>query len=166
MAQARKKTRASTGTAHPIAKKLSESLFILTILVEWWLLRRQAFEVARRGWFVYANGQRDRPSFDGRLEFTIRMIPYDGDDGWVEATLAAIRETLMLSDPPPPPSDCEFCSYAAKAAAADAPAGPRAAPRRRKARGPVPAAAEPPRSGDLFSDSAPPPVQASRRRGA
>ncbi len=131
-----------------------------------WLLRRQALEVARRGWFVYANGRRDRPSFDGRLEFTIRMIPYDGDDGWVEATLAAIRETLMLSDPPPPPSDCEFCSYAAKAAGAEAPAGPRAAPRRRKARGPVPAAAELPRSGDLFSDSAPPPVQASRRRGA
>ncbi|MBI4195367.1 MAG: hypothetical protein HY526_09840 [Betaproteobacteria bacterium] len=37
--------------------------------------------VARHGWFVYCNGQGDRSAFEGRLEFTIRLIPYDGDDG-------------------------------------------------------------------------------------
>jgi len=131
-----------------------------------WLLRRQGLEVARRGWFVYANGRRDRASFDGRLEFTLRMIPYDGDDGWVEGTLAAIRDTLMLAEPPPPPRDCAFCSYAAKAAGVGMPEHPPRPARRRTGRGAAPSAASPPTTGDLFSDSAPPPVQASRRRGA
>jgi hypothetical protein len=130
-----------------------------------WLLRRQGLEVMRRGWFVYANGRRDRPAFDGRLEFTLRMIPYDGDDGWIEGTLAAIRDLLMRSEAPPPPSECEFCSYVAKAAGGGTPARARRAPRRRTAGSEAPAA-DLPRSGDLFSDSALPPAQASRRRGA
>jgi hypothetical protein len=131
-----------------------------------WLLRRQGLEVARRGWFVYANGRRDRPAFDARLEFTLRMIPYDGDDGWVEGTLAAIRALLMRGEAPPPQTGCAFCSYVAKAAGSSPPArAPRAA-RRRTAPSEAPAAAKLPRSGDLFSDSAPPPEKASRRRGA
>jgi len=131
-----------------------------------WLLRRQGLEVTRRGWFVYANGRRDRPAFDARLEFTIRMIPYDGDDGWVEGTLAAIRALLMRGEAPPPQSGCAFCSYVAKAAGSKPPARAPGAARRRTAPSVAPAAAELPRSGDLFSDSAPPPVKASRRRGA
>lgn len=131
-----------------------------------WLLRRQGLQVAERGWFVYANGLRDRPSFDGRLEFSIRMIPYDGNDGWVEGTLAQIRDTLMR-DEAPPPGDCEFCRYAAKAVAAAAPARGGSAPRRRRARaGKASTDAQLPSTGDLFSDSAPPPAQASPRRGA
>jgi hypothetical protein len=59
-----------------------------------WVLRRQGLAVARRGWFVYCNGRRDLPAFDAKLEFRISMIPYDGDDSWVEGTLRAIRYTL------------------------------------------------------------------------
>jgi len=81
-----------------------------------WLLRRRGHAVARRGWFVYCNGRRDLPAFDARIEFTIRMIPYDGDDGWIEGTLAAIRATLAAAEPPPAPPDCEYCTYAARAA--------------------------------------------------
>lgn len=79
-----------------------------------WLLRRQGLAVAKRGWFVYANGRRDLPAFDHHLEFTIKMIPYDGDDGWVEGTLMRIRETLMAPQPPKASSDCEFCQYAGR----------------------------------------------------
>jgi len=129
-----------------------------------WLLRRQGLEVARRGWFVYANGRRDRPAFDARLEFTIRMIPYDGDDGWIEGTLAAIREVLVGGEAPPPAAGCEFCSYAARAAGTGVPAQPRSATRRAPAAKAKPATRSV--TGDLFSDSAPPPAQASRRRGA
>jgi hypothetical protein len=130
-----------------------------------WLLRRQGLEVARRGWFVYANGLRDRPSFDGRLEFSMRMIPYDGSDDWVEGTLEKIRATLMLGEPPPPTADCEFCRYAAQAAAPIAPARTRSAPARRTARRAT-SGTDLPSTGDLFSDSAPPPAQATPRRGA
>jgi len=83
-----------------------------------WLLRRQGLAVAKRGWFVYCNGRRDLPTFDGKLEFTIKMIPYDADDGWVEETLAAIKQTLLAAEPPKPSQDCEFCAFARKSASA------------------------------------------------
>jgi len=83
-----------------------------------WLLRRRGFAVARRGWFVYCNGRRDLERFDGRLEFRIRLIPYEGDDGWIENTLAAIRATLDAAAPPPPEPGCEFCTFAGKASRA------------------------------------------------
>ena len=83
-----------------------------------WLLRRQGLAVARRGWFVYCNGRRDVPAFDQRLEFTVKMLPYDGDDGWVEETLAAIRHTLAADAPPPVNGRCEYCVFAQKASKA------------------------------------------------
>ena len=81
-----------------------------------WLLRHQGLPVASRGWFVYCNGRKDLPSFDARLEFTIRMLPYDGDDGWVEGTLAALRKTLAAPEPPAPGAECEYCEYVRRAA--------------------------------------------------
>ena len=79
-----------------------------------WLIRRQGLPVAKRGWFVYANGRRDLPAFDARLEFTIKMIPYEGDDGWVEGTLMRIRDNLRAPQPPKPTPDCEYCAFAGK----------------------------------------------------
>lgn len=83
-----------------------------------WLLRQRGFAVARRGWFVYCNGRRDLARFDARLEFRIRLIAYDGDDGWVEETLAAMRATLAAPAPPAPRFACEYCAFASRAARA------------------------------------------------
>ena len=80
-----------------------------------WLLRRQGLTVARRGWFVYCNGRRDLDAFDNRLEFRVKLIPYDGDDAWVEPVLLEIRDTLHATAPPPPGDDCEYCVFAEKA---------------------------------------------------
>ena len=81
-----------------------------------WLLRSRGHKVAKRGWFVYCNGRRDLPAFDSRLEFTIRLLPHDGDDSWVEDTLAAIRKTLAAPETPAPSVGCEYCEYVAQAA--------------------------------------------------
>ena len=80
-----------------------------------WLLRRQGLTVARRGWFVYCNGRRDLDAFDNRLEFRVKLIPYDGDDAWVEPVLLEIRDTLHAPEPPTPGDDCEYCVFAEKA---------------------------------------------------
>jgi len=82
-----------------------------------WLLRRQGLAVAKRGWFVYANGRRDLERFDNRLEFRMKMIPYEGDDAWVEPTLAAIRATLQAPQPPSVTRGCEYCAFATRASA-------------------------------------------------
>ena len=80
-----------------------------------WLLRSRGHKVAKRGWFVYCNGRRDLPAFDSRLEFTIRLLSHDGDDSWVEDTLAAIRKTLAAPEPPEPSAECEYCVYVERA---------------------------------------------------
>lgn len=85
-----------------------------------WLLRQRGEAVSKRGWFVYCNGRRDRPVFDARLEFIIKLIPYDGDDGWVAGTLEDIRKTLDAAEPPSMDGGCEYCTFAARAAGAAA----------------------------------------------
>ena len=83
-----------------------------------WLLRRQGLKVARRGWFVYCNGRRDLEAFGNRLEFRVKMIPYDGDDAWIEPVLTEIRATLDAPQAPETGGDCEYCAFAEKAAGA------------------------------------------------
>ena len=58
---------------------------------------------------------RDLPAFDSRLEFTIRLLPYVGDDGWVEETLRDVRAVLTAPGPPQPGAECEFCEFVARA---------------------------------------------------
>lgn len=76
-----------------------------------WLLRRNGFVVSDTGYFVYANGKKDRKAFDGKLEFDVKLIPYTGSDAWVEHALKAAH-TCLASDALPKPSPvCDFCLY-------------------------------------------------------
>lgn len=76
-----------------------------------WLLRKNDFPVSSRGYFVYCNGKRDREQFNAKLDFDIKLIPYDGNDTWVEDTLAQARACLMKDTPPTPVDNCEYCTY-------------------------------------------------------
>ncbi len=76
-----------------------------------WLLRRCGFNVSTRGYFVYCNAQKSRPIFDSRLDFDIEIIPYDGNDGWVEVAIQKARECLMSPDIPGITPECEYCQY-------------------------------------------------------
>ena len=48
--------------------------------------------VSDRAWFVYANGIRDGAPFDDVLRFRTKLIPYDGNAGWVEPAVSEIGE--------------------------------------------------------------------------
>lgn len=76
-----------------------------------WLLRRNGFKVSNTGYFVYCNGRKDKTAFDGKLEFTIKVIPYTGDDGWVEKTIVKIKKLLDSHKIPGYTVDCEDCAY-------------------------------------------------------
>ena len=76
-----------------------------------WLMRQNGFKVSDTGYFVYANGKRDREAFDGRLEFDIKLIPYTGKDDWVEDTLFEMKDCLNEDEVPKASSNCEYCSY-------------------------------------------------------
>ena len=83
-----------------------------------WLLRPNGFNVAAQGWFVYCNGLKDKSVFNNRLDFTVSMLPYVGDDSWVEPALHAIKACLDSDVIPDAAEECEYCQYAFKYAAA------------------------------------------------
>jgi hypothetical protein len=78
-----------------------------------WLLRRNGLEVSDTGYFVYCTGRPDAEAFDARIDFDIHVIPYTGDDGWVEAAVCDLHACLNGTEIPPPARDCDYCGYVA-----------------------------------------------------
>ena len=76
-----------------------------------WLFRQNEFKVSPIAYFVYANGQNDREAFDGKLEFEVTILSYEGDDSWIPATLAALKECLLSESIPPVGNACQYCPY-------------------------------------------------------
>ena len=76
-----------------------------------WLLRNNGLQVSDTGYFVYVNGRTDVDTFDGKLEFDVKVLPYTGDDSWVEGTLQEIKDTLDQEAIPEPGSECDYCVY-------------------------------------------------------
>lgn len=78
-----------------------------------WLFRKNGFKVAETGYFVYCNGDTDKEAFDGKLEFDIKVIPYKGDDSWVETALVDAKNCLIKESVPAPTDECDYCRYVA-----------------------------------------------------
>ncbi len=76
-----------------------------------WLFRKNDFAVSKTGYFVYCNGRTDIDRFDARLEFDIKIIPYYGDDSWVEKEILNAYKCLNSAQLPPSSPDCDFCNY-------------------------------------------------------
>jgi hypothetical protein len=76
-----------------------------------WLLRQNGFKVSNTGYFVYCNGKADLEAFDGKLEFDISVLPYEGDSSWVEGVLDRAKECLDSDEIPPFSETCDFCIY-------------------------------------------------------
>ena len=77
-----------------------------------WLFRKNGFNVSSVGYFVYCNGITDKDKFDARLDFNIKIIPYTGDDNWIESTVTDMHKCLMSDTIPASGQDCDFCKYA------------------------------------------------------
>lgn len=75
-----------------------------------WLFRKNGLPVSNIGYFVYCNGRRDG-SFDGKLEFDIRLIPYEGNDEWVEKAVLDAHKCLNSKRIPKSGKTCDYCAY-------------------------------------------------------
>ena len=76
-----------------------------------WLFRRNGFNVSSTGYFVYCNGNTGKNTFDARLEFEIKVIPYEGSDAWIEPKIFEMHKCLMSPVIPEHGADCDFCTY-------------------------------------------------------
>jgi CRISPR/Cas system-associated exonuclease Cas4 (RecB family) len=83
-----------------------------------WLLRQNGFKVSDRAYFVYVNGKLDGDGFYEKLEFTTKLLPYDGSDKWIEKTLSEMKDCLEGDIPPVGVAamggPCDYCEYAKK----------------------------------------------------
>lgn len=81
-----------------------------------WLLRQNGFKVNNTGYFVYTNARMDLDGFNDHLEFITKLIPYQGNDEWVEPTLHEMKVCMDNDMPPVGVSimggECEHCAYA------------------------------------------------------
>lgn len=76
-----------------------------------WLFRQNGFKVSPVGYFVYCNGIMDKEAFDGKLEFTVKLIPYEGDPVWVPGVIKQMHACLMGDELPETGEDCDYCKY-------------------------------------------------------
>ena len=111
------------GELHIVDYKATAKSSEVTIDEEWqngykrqieiyqWLFRQNGFKVSSIGYFVYVNGKMDKKAFDAKLEFDVKILPYEGSDAWVDDALLNAKACLVSSKLPSPGSDCEFCDY-------------------------------------------------------
>lgn len=79
-----------------------------------WLFKEEGFDVSDMGYFVFANAGKNKPTFDGVLEFKLSIIPYRGKTEWIPKTLLKIRKTLTSNKVPDYNLECEHCIFALK----------------------------------------------------
>jgi CRISPR/Cas system-associated exonuclease Cas4 (RecB family) len=81
-----------------------------------WLLRQNGFDVSTTGYFVYTNARMDADGFGDTLQFATKLIPYTGNDFWVEPTLQKMKQCMEGDMPEVGVSimggPCEHCTYA------------------------------------------------------
>ncbi len=76
-----------------------------------WLLRQNGYRVSDTGYFVYCNGISDAETFDQQLKFRVTLIPYEGNDDWVEETIFNIHQCLSSNTIPKADPNCDYCNY-------------------------------------------------------
>lgn len=76
-----------------------------------WLLRKNGFKVSNVAYFVYCNGKKDLERFNNQLKFEVSLLPYQGDDSWVEFTVDEAYKCLQANIIPEAEKSCDYCQY-------------------------------------------------------
>ena len=76
-----------------------------------WIFRQLGFKVSDKAYFVFANATKKPKKFGKKLQFDLSLIPYKGDDSWVEPTIYEMKKCLDGKKIPKPGEDCDFCKY-------------------------------------------------------
>ncbi len=76
-----------------------------------WIFRRMGFLISNVGYFLFANAKKNHTSFNGKLEFETTIIPYSGNDLWIEPTILQIKKCLDAEEIPDAKKNCQHCAY-------------------------------------------------------
>lgn len=81
-----------------------------------WLLRQRGFPTSRTAFFLYVNASKQglfyrQGTLDGEMRFTTTIIPYVGNDEWVDAAISRAVECLRGDRAPTPLESCDTCRF-------------------------------------------------------
>lgn len=80
-----------------------------------WLFRQAGFPVSPTGYFLYVNGSKEgvfyQPALAGTMRFETTVIPYEGDDAWVERVIESAVACLAGEALPESVLECDTCRY-------------------------------------------------------
>lgn len=76
-----------------------------------WLLRRNALPVSDMSYFVYCTGRPNAAAFDGKIDFDVHLISYEGNDTWVEPAIQALHKCLQGDELPESGTNCDYCAF-------------------------------------------------------
>jgi hypothetical protein len=100
----------STSTEKPISlDDIYKAGYKRQVEVYQWLLRKNGYKTSDTAYFVYANAQRKANMFWNKLIFKTTLIPYEGNDRWVENTVHKIYECLNSNTIPAKTETCKVC---------------------------------------------------------
>ena len=54
---------------------------------------------------------RNKEAFDKKIEFDVKIIPYQGKDDWIEKTIIEAHQALVKETIPKASSECDYCAY-------------------------------------------------------
>lgn len=108
--------KATSKTNAPVGEDDLYDAYKRQLEIYQWLFRQNGFKVSPTVYFVYVNGRSDARAFDGKLEFDVNLIPYTGNDSWVEGALMDMKEVLSADKIPPIGKGfrgmlCDYCTY-------------------------------------------------------
>lgn len=78
------------------------------------LLRKNGLRVSNTSYFVYCTGNPNHSDFSDKVHFRTHVIPYVGDDSWVEPVLDKMVSVLSVDHIPDSSLDCDYCQFVAK----------------------------------------------------
>jgi len=75
------------------------------------ILRKMNFNVSNTAYFYVCNGDRNYANFNGKLNFTITLVPYQTNTSWIDKKIIEMKQTLESESIPEINKSCEKCMH-------------------------------------------------------
>ena len=75
------------------------------------ILRKMNFKVSDIAYFYVCNANRNLEKFDGKLNFTTTLIPYQTKTLWIDKKIIEMKQTLESQSVPEINKTCERCMF-------------------------------------------------------
>jgi hypothetical protein len=116
----------SNGEYHVVDYKATAKESPVTELADWtagykrqmevyqWLLRKNGLKVSNTAYFVYCTGDNTAENFNNKIEFHSHIIPYEGNDSWIDKTIDELHRCLSNTKIPSKNDTCQYCNFFGK----------------------------------------------------